>query len=123
MKSPKLKNIIKAKGSPFVGLNQQEIYYLQVKVMVVWMVMRNWTKNILNKFDMKRTFIKFYDCIYKYSQRRLAKLMKVPAFKITFNQFISSGALREMVGKDKSLCKKGELLLKKAGDLQKYYLL
>ena len=49
---------------------------------------------------MKRTFIKFYDCIYKYSQRRLAKLMKVPAFRVTFNQFVDSGALKEMTEKD-----------------------
>ena len=51
MKSPKLIDMIKAKGSPFGGLSKSEIEYIQVKIMVVCMVMRNWTKNILNKFD------------------------------------------------------------------------
>ena len=78
---------------------------------------------LINLWFMKRTFIKFYDCIYKYSQRRLAKLMKVPAFNITFNQFINSGALRDMVDKDGSGSKKGQLILQKASCLQQYYLL
>lgn len=115
--------LIKVKGNPYSGRSDEEWEFIQVKIMIICMVLRNCTKNILNKFDMKRTFLNFYDCIYKYSQRKLARLIKAPAFRRTFNYFINSGELKKMIETDSSLHSKKDLILKKADDIQRFYLL
>ena len=120
--SQKLSELLKVKGNPYRGKSKEEWEFIQVKIIIICMVLRNWTKNILNKFDMKRTFINFYDCIYKYSHRKLGRLINEPSFRITFDHFVNSGELRKMVDADSTLDTKKELILKKAEQLQQFYL-
>ena len=68
-------------------------------------------KNLRNKRYAK--FLKlYYDCVYKYSHRKLNKLFTDSTLKLVFNVYSNSGAAEMMIEHDETLSKSKETYMK-----------
>ena len=80
-------------------LQEDVLYYIGILV----------NPNLIKRFLKKRKYIRFfrgyYECVYKYSHRKLNKLFADPVLKFVFEIYRSSGAAEEMVINDETLSK------------------
>lgn len=71
--------------------------------MLFWLIARVPSKAYKTAPDIKKQYFAYYDTIYKYSHRKLRKLIKMDSFKLIFNHFVKSGAFDEMLFKDATM--------------------
>lgn len=84
----------------YEDLNQM---YHEVKILFASILMRNPIKSCMQSLTTRKIYDLFYEVIYKYSHKKLSKLMKVGCFRLVFQKFTATGALEEMLSLDPTL--------------------
>lgn len=52
---------------------------------------------------VKKVYNIYYDVIYKYSHKKLFKIMEQPSFRAIFTHFVESGTLDALLENDKTM--------------------
>jgi hypothetical protein len=77
--------------------------FYEVKIFFSIMVLRNIVKKNLANKVVKRIYNQYYDVIYKYSHKKLYKLIELRAFQRVFKHFTETGSLEAMMKEDKTM--------------------
>lgn len=77
--------------------------YYQLKIMLFCLIARAPAKAYKSTPDIKKQYNSYYDTIYKYSHRKLRKLIEMRSFKLLFQYFVKTGALESMLNKDPTM--------------------
>ena len=69
--------------------------------------------DLIKKGMRNRTYTKFmttfYDCVYRYTHRKISKLFADPVLRFLFEDYINSGMIYEMIETDSTLSKNKEI--------------
>ena len=84
-------------------VNKSDSEYFRVKILVACLTARLMMKKYVSKWNLRRTYAKYYDVISKYSCKRLHAILSVKAFRIIFDEFFNSEDFEEMLQTDESL--------------------
>ncbi|CAI2375597.1 unnamed protein product [Moneuplotes crassus] len=74
--------------------------YYRVKILLACMVLNIPLRKKFAIPYVKTAFNLFYNCIYKYSKKKLIKLLKFKPFAVIFEQFVSEGQMERMLEND-----------------------
>ena len=77
--------------------------YHEIKILLACMVIRTYMSKFLHIKCIRTISTMFYDTIYKYSHKKMKKLIKLGCFRLLFTDFIQNGALDKMYENDKTL--------------------
>ena len=84
-------------------LNQEGILFEDILFTIRMLIQPEITKKTSKTREQRFLMNDYYDCIYKYSHKRLLKLCKNSTFTYLFTKFISLGLFREQVMNDQTL--------------------
>ena len=79
--------------------------YHEIKILLSCMTTRVCMNKFLQTKSIRTISTLFYDTIYKYSHKKMKKLIKLGCFRLLFFYFTQNGALDEMCERDKTLSK------------------
>lgn len=96
--------------------SQTQLYH-EIKIMFASMLMRVAVKPWMQCLTTRKLHKVFYDAIYKYSHKKLLRLLDFGCFALIFKKFVETGALDEMLAQDPTLLPNFELHRERAREL------
>ena len=76
-----------------------------VKIYMCLIIVPEMIKGYLKNQRRRCQYKLLYDCLYKYSHKKLEKLLNSEFFSFLFKEYVNSGAFQEMVENDDTLNK------------------
>lgn len=94
------------------GLSQDDLVFI-VRMLIQPDLVKKMNKTREQRFLCNN----YYDCIYKYSHKRLLKLIKNPTLSHLFEDFIRNGCFEQLVMEDETLKRNPEAYIEAAQNL------
>lgn len=92
----------------------------ELRILLASMLLRNIAKKYVMIKMVKRQYSCYYDVVYKYSHKKMSKLLELRSFRMLFQHFTSSGGFEKMLEEDETLKANSDNYREKATEIQKY---
>lgn len=79
------------------------VVFYEIKFLLMSMLLRNVIKKHLAIKMIKTQFTSYFDLIYKYTHRKMNRLVRLTSFQLLFKNFIDDRGLEAMLETDKTL--------------------
>lgn len=94
--------------------DQRILSLYELKMLLTSMLLRNTAKKYIMTRMVKTQYSCYYDVVYKYSHKKMMRLLKLASFKLLFQHFVNSGGLDKMLAEDETLNANCDLYKEKA---------
>lgn len=77
--------------------------FYEVKIMLISMLLRKLVKKFMTVRIVKMPFSSYFDVVYKYTHKKMRKLVSQKCFQLLFKKYIDDGGLELMLQTDDTL--------------------